>query len=156
MLKDNLVMPKLDLVKKGIRSGYLFLVFVLGAAQTLTAVTLNVKDAPYGAKGDGITDDTAAFQTASDDAFSQSGGSTGTGGTVFIPNGCPLVETTRLKSLFPNRTVFPMVQKYLFPESLNRNGVLLIKSHSTLEKSTIIKLASSIIIRVALIRQFTP
>jgi hypothetical protein len=44
---------------------------------------VNVKDAPYGAKGDGRTDDTAAIQRAIDEHE-----------TVFLPKGCYLLTRT--------------------------------------------------------------
>ncbi|WP_257307382.1 right-handed parallel beta-helix repeat-containing protein [Geothrix campi] len=47
--------------------------------------TVNVKDAPYNAKGDGITNDTAALQKAVD-------AMAGTGGTVSVPAGTYLVD----------------------------------------------------------------
>jgi len=47
--------------------------------------SVNVKDAPFYAKGDGVTDDTAAIQAAIN--------SQGTGGYVFIPKGDYLVTS---------------------------------------------------------------
>ncbi len=50
-----------------------------------SAQIFNVKDAPYGAKGDGVTDDTAALQRAVNAAA-------GTGGTVSVPAGTYMVN----------------------------------------------------------------
>jgi len=46
---------------------------------------VNVQNAPYNAKGDGSTNDTAAIQAAVDDAK-------GTGGTVIVPSGTYLIN----------------------------------------------------------------
>ena len=46
---------------------------------------INVKEAPYGAKGDGTTDDTAALQAALD-------GNPARGAIIFLPNGTYLVS----------------------------------------------------------------
>jgi len=71
-----------------------FLVFVKTKAQT--AIVINVKDAPYSAKGDGVTDDTAAIQAAVNAAYSQGGGSTGSGAEVYFPNGTYIVTSVSI------------------------------------------------------------
>jgi parallel beta-helix repeat protein len=48
-------------------------------------LTVNIRSAIYGAKGDGVTDDTAAIQRAVDKVA-------GTGGTVLIPDGTYMVN----------------------------------------------------------------
>src|SRR5438128_2610946 len=54
----------------------------------------NVKSAKYGAKGDGVTDDTAAIQAAINDAQSVTGGvMTGAGAIVFFPVGTYLCRS---------------------------------------------------------------
>lgn len=55
------------------------------ATAPASSQVFNVKDAPYNAKGDGITDDTMALQRAVDAAA-------GTGGTVLVPLGTYLVN----------------------------------------------------------------
>jgi len=52
-----------------------------------STTVLNVKDAPYNAKGDGLTDDTAALAAAVAAAA-------GTGGTVTVPPGTYLINPT--------------------------------------------------------------
>ena len=60
-----------------------------GTSTSPGAVT-NVKDAGYGAAGDGTTDDTAAIQAAIDDTLD--------GGTVFFPAGTYLVQSSPVTS----------------------------------------------------------
>jgi hypothetical protein len=52
-------------------------------------LVVSVKDKPYGAKGDGVTDDTAAFQAAL---------AAGAGGTVVVPPGTYAVSTVTVPS----------------------------------------------------------
>jgi len=60
-------------------------------ASATTALHLDVRDAPYGAKGDGVTDDTAAIQRALDDAAVTA--TVNAEATVFVPAGVYLVST---------------------------------------------------------------
>ena len=57
-----------------------------------SSLVVNVRDAAYGAKGDGITDDTAAIQRAVDAVV-------GTGGTVLIPDGTYMVNAVAQSSM---------------------------------------------------------
>jgi hypothetical protein len=59
--------------------------------------TINVKDAPYSAKGDGVTDDTAAIQAAVNAAYTAGGGSTGAGAKVYFPDGKYIVTSVSIK-----------------------------------------------------------
>lgn len=63
-----------------------WLLVLLGAAATTVAAPLNVKD--FGAKGDAVTDDTAAFQAALDAACAPGGGE------LLIPAGEYLISRT--------------------------------------------------------------
>jgi len=74
-------------------AGYLrMFIFLVGPfwSLLLAATSLNVRD--FGAKGDGVTKDTAAIQKAIDAAGTQGGG------TVFVPAGKYLCGTLHLKS----------------------------------------------------------
>ena len=64
---------------------WLLLTALGGSAQT--AASLNVREAPFLARGDGTTDDTAAFQKALDAAAAAGGGA------VFAPAGKYLIAT---------------------------------------------------------------
>ena len=72
----------------------------IGCAPDPTSATVvDVRDSPYNAQGDGVTDDTAALQLAVDAVA-------GTGGTVRIPAGTYMVDAEtkiRLKSVMTLR-----------------------------------------------------
>ena len=60
---------------------------------------INIRSAPYSAKGDGVTDDTAAFKACIEDLLDhvvETGGLTGTGHgfSIYIPSGTYLVSDT--------------------------------------------------------------
>jgi hypothetical protein len=57
----------------------------------MASLTVNVKDAPYGAVGDGVTDDRAAIQAAADFLVNNGGG-----GVLFFPNGTYLCKRAPL------------------------------------------------------------
>ncbi|MDD3486962.1 MAG: Calx-beta domain-containing protein [Candidatus Moranbacteria bacterium] len=61
------------------------------------AALISVKDSPYNAKGDGITDDTAAIQAACDAAYTAGGGSTGKGAVVVFPEGTYIAKSVRIR-----------------------------------------------------------
>ena len=74
---------------------------------------IDVKKAPYNAKGDGVTDDTAAIQRALDDAAY-------TGKTVLLDNGVFLVGTIWVKSdttlhISPLAKLLGMMEKTWYP-----------------------------------------
>ena len=54
---------------------------------------MNVRNAAYGAKGDGVTDDTAAIQRAVNAVA-------GTGGTVMIPDGTYMVNPIAVSNVW--------------------------------------------------------
>ncbi|HXC18127.1 MAG TPA: glycosyl hydrolase family 28-related protein, partial [Holophagaceae bacterium] len=62
-----------------------------------SSTTVSVKDAAYGAKGDGVTDDTAAIQKAVNAIG-------GTGGTVTVPDGTYMVNALTSINLQSNMT----------------------------------------------------
>src|SRR5512133_828439 len=69
-----------------------------GCAPAPTSSTVaNVKDLAYGAKGDGVTDDTAAIQTAVNAVA-------GTGGTVSVPDGTYMINALTSVLLKSNMT----------------------------------------------------
>jgi parallel beta-helix repeat protein len=68
------------------------------ALTVLASNTINVKDSPYSAKGDGSTNDTAAIQRAIT-------AKAGTGGTVFVPAGTYMISATTSLSMGSNMTL---------------------------------------------------
>lgn len=68
------------------------------AASTLGYAVYNVKEAAYGAVGDGVTDDTAAIQVAIDAANAAGGG------IIYFPDGTYLISSHL--SLYSNISVF--------------------------------------------------
>jgi len=63
----------------------------LCAPDPASTLVVNVRDAPYAARGDGIADDTHAIQRALDAVA-------GTGGTVLVPAGTYLIDPTASSS----------------------------------------------------------
>jgi pectate lyase-like protein len=59
-------------------------------ADCINALALNVKTEPYNARGDGVTDDTNAIQSAMDDCARAGGGN------VFLPTGTYLLQESLL------------------------------------------------------------
>lgn len=77
----------------GVAAGAALLLLDNAAASTLDPKIKNVKDAPFNATGDGVADDTAAFQAALNDIPAS-------GGVLFVPPGtyrltAPLSLSTR-------------------------------------------------------------
>lgn len=70
----------------------LSVLFALGCSNICMALTVNVKDAPYNATGNGITDDTAAIQTAVDAVIAA-----GASGTVNFPSGTYIVSMVEIR-----------------------------------------------------------
>src|SRR4030042_7161793 len=70
---------------------------VLKKSMAQSAVVINGKDAPYNAKSDGVTDDTAAIQAAVNAAYAAGGGSTGPGAQVYFPDGKYIVTSVKVR-----------------------------------------------------------
>lgn len=64
------------------------------AVTSVLATYLNVMDSPYGAVGDGTTDDTTAIQSALNAAASGTFPASARGGSVFLPNGDYKITST--------------------------------------------------------------
>jgi hypothetical protein len=99
-------------------AGLILVLPTTGCAQPVqSGTTINVRD--KGAKGDGVHDDTAAFQAAVD-ALPASGG------TVVVPSGNYMIDATRAISLRSNMLLqmAPTAQLTAVPNSLTRYHVI--------------------------------
>jgi len=101
------------------------------AAAPTSSRVVSVKDAAYGAKGDGVTDDTAAIQRAVDAVA-------GTGGTVTVPDGTYMVNALvqnnlgiRLKSNMTFRLSSGAVLKAI-PNASGNYSILVAQSATNL------------------------
>jgi len=66
--------------------------FVFFNSNHCTALTVNVKDAPYNATGDGSTDDTVAIQSAVNAVIAA-----GSAGTIYFPEGTYIISMVEIR-----------------------------------------------------------